>query len=165
MIEHSELKRKMFYDGAFLASFYAMYPNMDVVIRDFYEKIVNSALSWFTENIFEREKKRYEESTDTLKRFNAKPARYSLRFEGEMLRDSILQVRQSASLVGADGIELDSYVDSQIWDLSEGHMLTARQALGRVLPNEKKRIKRDDSILFEGNEVFVAIDRAWVKIK
>ncbi len=80
MIEYKEEKKRMFFMGTELASFYVKYPEIEgkEKVNSFFDTLASNTISWATQELFALAQNEYENGSLGRGHSSQKPYRYSL---------------------------------------------------------------------------------------
>ena len=117
MIEYKEEKKRMFFMGSELASFYVKYPHIEgrEVLNSLLSQLVTSSISWVVEQLFPMAREEYEGATEVNKRSPQKPYRYTL----QILADEVgteYRIKLTAMLCRGRNEEMKRYEEELVFD-------------------------------------------------
>lgn len=133
MIEYKDEKKRIFFEGVEVASFFAEYPVAEGLdrINSFVSELIESSLSWFGDILCERAREEYKSDESDKKRFYFKPYRYTLKIGAEE-GQSELCLTLDATLCRGKREELAHFYDTLAFD-------TEKQIIKAPVKEKKKR--------------------------
>ncbi len=170
MFEYKELRKRIFYKGVELASFYAEYPFFfDLQFAtDLYEGYAQRCFDWFCEKYYPKILEEYIADTDPRKRFDTLARRYEIKFgvgyfDGELLSIKCeMKLRRGRKEVTAE------YRGSQNFDPSQRILISPKSALKRVcrrVPRSKlSSLKEKPIYIDKSKRIFYFDGTEWKNI-
>ena len=138
MLEYKEEKKRIFFEGVEVASFYSRYPEVAGLdrINSFFSELSGNALEYFLTTLCERAREEYRNDMCEKKRFYFRRYSYVLSICAEKEREGELEVSLTASLCRGKKEEIARFCDSFCID-------TSLQLIKAPHKQKKSRLKKN----------------------
>ncbi|MBR2388582.1 MAG: hypothetical protein IKB02_07445 [Clostridia bacterium] len=137
-MEHEEIRKRFFYEGVELASFVGRYPSKAEYpnVSDFYGELTKSSFEWFSGELCETLRAKYEADGDSKKRFRQEVCHYEANFYLTK-EETHLAVKCDVSLKVGKKRVLARFSETHLWD-SEGKLMIRPR---KEKTNKKRRAR------------------------